>query len=93
MKKKISKTEVPQEKEPIESGLYSFTMNEDELFSVIQILSFSKEIYNQMALDMIKVGNADAGDIYTARAQLSAILHNKFNLLKEIGEPSSRHVH
>jgi hypothetical protein len=68
-------------------------MSSEELFSIIQILSFSKDIFHQMSLNCIKEGDDKTGQVYEARSSLSLILYSKFKTLANIGEPTSREVH
>jgi hypothetical protein len=80
-------------KPPISSGSYSFDLSGDELYSVIQVLAFSKDVFMQMSDNYIKEGNEKAGITMRARSELSNILWNKFKNIALIGEPVSRDVH
>ena len=91
--KKIEKATVEKKPRIVEVGCYSFAMNEDEMLSIIQILIFSKEIFEQMALDCHKQGNEKAMQTYGARAKLSLMLYEKFKDVAEIGEPISNEFH
>ena len=82
-----------QDKLKMSDELISFVLTKDELASILHILSFSKEVFSQMAADMHKVGNEKASTVYVARSQLSDHLYNKFDAINEIGEPTSKQVH
>jgi hypothetical protein len=71
----------------------SLTMTSDEVFSVVQILSFSKDIFHQMSLNCTKEGDEETSLVYAARSRLSLMLYTKFKALANIGEPTSREVH
>jgi hypothetical protein len=92
-KKKTKKIEQPAKKPPVEPGNFSVVMSTEEMFSLVQILSFSKDIFERMASNCRKDGDAKAGEIYTARSLLSVLLYEKFKTVAGIGEPESRDIH
>lgn len=71
----------------------SFILSQEEIVSLLQVLYFSREVFNQMALEMDQVGKTGIGKVYSARATLSSILYNKFNVINQIGEPISKDLH
>jgi hypothetical protein len=94
-KKKTSSEIVPERKlkTPVKPGCFSMVFTADELITAIQILKLSEEMFEQLAHNMYKAGNASETQIYAARAQLSKLLHDKLTLVAEVGEPISRDVH
>lgn len=97
--KKTTKTKkspivVEQPKLPtIKHGEYTFVLSEEELFSLAQILSFSRDVFKQMSLDRGVAGDGQAEAIFAARSELSSILFHKMKLIANIGEPTSRELH
>lgn len=65
----------------------------EEMLSAIQILGFSKDMFEQMALDRNKAGDEKATMIWSARANLSMLLWLKLKDVANIGEPSSDQLH
>jgi hypothetical protein len=63
------------------------------MLSVLQILSFAKEIFEQMSKNLAVEGDTKTGDVYLARSQLSELLFKKFQSVVEVGEPESKHLH
>lgn len=87
------KTETLKSKPAIEPANYSVVMNSDELFSIIQLLSFSRDVFDQMSKNYAETGDEKSGSIARARSELSVILWNKFRVIANIGEPISRDLH
>lgn len=88
-----TKSESLQTKPNIEPDLYSLTMSSKELISLMQILSFAKQVFEQMAVNLDKEGQLEEAKTYIARSHISEVLFNKFQMLADIGEPTSRDVH
>jgi hypothetical protein len=80
-------------KPPIEDGNFSVTLSTDEMYSLVQILSFSKEVFEKMAENCKAEGNEKATQIYSARSSLSLILYERLKIVAGIGEPTSREIH
>ena len=80
-------------KPPIEDGSFSVVLSVDEMFSLVQILSFSKEIFGKMSESCRQDGDDKATQVYSARAELSLLLYEKLKIVAGIGEPLSREVH
>lgn len=78
---------------PINDGHYTLVMSIDEVVSMIQILAFSKELFNQMAVNAADSKDQKSQAVFTARSELSAILFSRIRALTGIGEPSSRELH
>ena len=91
-KKTKKKTELT-EKPPVEEGNFLVVLSVQEMFSLVQILSFSKDIFERMAENSIKDGDDKSGQVYGARSKLSMILYEKLKDVAGIGEPTSREVH
>jgi hypothetical protein len=91
-KKNETPIEVPT-KPIVGENEYSMVFTADEMLSVINILSFSKEIFNQMAATLEKEGDLKSGEIYTARAIMSQLIYAKFRDTAAIGEPTAREIH
>jgi hypothetical protein len=72
---------------------YSFLMSAEEVYSMVQILSFSKDIFAQMSLNYTNEGNQKAAAVFAARSELSKILYKKISDMASIGEPTSREIH
>jgi hypothetical protein len=66
---------------------------DDEMLSIINILSYAKDLYNQMATTLAKEGDAKAGEMFSARAVVSQMIFTKFATAADIGEPTAREVH
>ena len=84
---------VEVKKPDIAEGEYSFCMTIDEMLSMIQILTFSKEMFNQMSINCLKEGDEKSAAVYAARVELSQILYRKISQVARIGEPLSRDIH
>ena len=91
MAKKAKK--VKEAKPPVQNDEYSVVMTNDEVSAIIQILGFSKEVFEQMALNALKDKDETTSKIYSARSQLSLMLYSKFKDILKIGEPTSREIH
>jgi hypothetical protein len=92
-KKEVKEKNLPNRK-LVQGDEFSVVLNANELLSLIQLLSFSKDVFENMAINTLR----DGGDkvvqaSYSARAQLSLALSQKFRDLANIGEPQSREVH
>lgn len=95
MPEKKTKTKKIEVKKPriVEQGNFSVVLTSDELFSMIQVLSFSREVFSQMAYDCKTLGDDRAATVWGARSELSYMLFKKFRDVAEIGEPVSNEVH
>lgn len=91
-KKKTKKTKLIV-KPPVEEGNFSVEISVEEMFSLVQILSFSKEIFQKMSENYFKEGDDRSMLVYDARSKLSLMLYEKFKAVAGIGEPTSREVH
>jgi len=83
----------PPSKPLLRADEFSLVFTADEMLSIINILSFSKDIFDQMAQSLNKEGDPKAGEVFSARAVVSQIIYGKFRDAAEIGEPTSREVH
>ena len=91
-KKKLEK--VDKEELPVEvAGVHSVVLTNEEMSSIVQILSFAKTVFEQMAQSSEQEGNKEETTAWKARAQLSFLLYSKLNDNASIGEPISRAVH
>jgi hypothetical protein len=68
-------------------------MSREELLSSIQVLSFAKSVFEQLAANAKKDGDDEALAAWVARAKLSLLLSSKLRDVAKIGEPTSREVH
>jgi len=93
MAKKVTKKKTPTKQQLIKDDEYSVVMTAQEMLSVIQIFSFARDIFDQMAVNLVKDGDEKTADVYSARARLSMMLYTKFRDIANIGEPTSREVH
>ena len=100
MPKKKTKTKISKEavdeslkKPEIVEGQYSFCMTIDEVLSMVQVLSFSKEMFNQLSINFLKDGDEKNAAMYAARSELSSLLYKKIREVASIGEPASRNIH
>lgn len=88
--KPVEETKVlPQVRE----GDLTFVMSRDEVYSLVQILGFSRDVFKQMSLNCGLEGDKQAEEAYAARSELSLILFNKIRQIASIGEPTSRAFH
>jgi len=92
-KKTKKKTNKAAKKPPIDDGNFSLVLSVDEMFSLVQILGFSKDIFERMSMNCEKDGDVKAATVYGARSQLSMMLYEKLKVIAGIGEPTSREVH
>lgn len=83
----------PRQPLTLKDNQYSLMMSAEEVYSVVQILSFSKEIFAQMSLNYVNEGNQKAAAIFAARSELSKILYQKISDMASIGEPTSKEIH
>ena len=91
--KKTKKIKNIEKKPPIEEGSFSLTLSVEEMLSLIQILGFSKDIFERMSLNCERDGDAKLATVYGARSQLSLMLYDRLKTVAGIGEPTSREVH
>jgi hypothetical protein len=77
----------------VKSGEYFFAMNSEEIYSLIQILVFSKEIFLKMSHNCAIEGDSKAETVYAARSALSEALYSRISAIVSIGEPTSRNLH
>ena len=77
----------------IEDGYYSMVLSKEEVVSAVQVLSFAKGVYEQMAIDCEKAGDTKGARTWLARAALSVLLYEKFKLAANIGEPAPGELH
>jgi len=68
-------------------------MSREELMSSIQVLTFAKAMFEQLAMNSKKDGDNEAMQAWIARAKLSLLLCSKLRDVAKIGEPTSREVH
>lgn len=87
------KTQKTTNKPPVKFNEFSFNMAVDEMLSMVEILGFSKEIFEKMAQNCAIDGNADGHKMFMARSQIAYSLYEKFKHVAEIGEPISREIH
>lgn len=95
-KKKTTQTKPegePQKKPEVKPNEYLFIMNSEEVYSLIQILAFSKDIFLKMSQNCALEGDAKAETVYAARSALSEVLYTKISTVVNIGEPASRNLH
>lgn len=97
-KKKPAKSKKKRQKqqEPpklIEDDNYTVIMSREEILSSIQVLTFAKSVFEQLAQNSKKDGDAEALAAWIARAKLSLMLCIKLRDVAKIGEPTSREVH
>jgi hypothetical protein len=88
-KKTISSRELP----PVEPDNFTVVLSKDEITSLVQLLAFSRDVFAQMALNLLKEGNDADSQTISARSVLSNILCTKFKDVAVIGEPESRQLH
>ena len=93
-KKKTTKA-IAEKKKPqlIKEGEYNVALTAEEMLSAIQILSFSKDMFEQVALESSKSGDEKSTLVWSARANLSMLLWLKLRDVASIGEPSSGELH
>jgi hypothetical protein len=72
---------------------YSLVVSREEVLSAVQILSFAQHMFEQMAVEANKDGDAKATSQWAARAKLSVLLYTKFRDVANIGEPDSTELH
>jgi len=93
-KKKATSEQPPEKQLPtVVEGDLTFVLTRDEVFSLIQILSFSRDVFKQMSLDRAVEGDVKSEAAYAARSQLSELLFTKIRQIASIGEPTSRAFH
>jgi hypothetical protein len=82
-----------QPKKLIEEGHYSLILSKDEILTAVQILSFAQGMFEQMAENSHKDGDAKSEQTWSARAKLSLFLYGKLRDVANIGEPTSGEIH
>jgi len=94
-KKKTKKMMIAEiaPKPPIEEGSFSVVLSVEDMFSLVQILSISKSIFEKTGEACLKDGDEKSAQVFYARAKLSLLLYDKFKTVAGIGEPTSREVH
>lgn len=99
-KKKVpaKKTTTPTKAEekalpPLGPDDYTFIMTSNEVFSLVQILNFSRDLYKQMSANCAAAGDIKGEAAFAARSELSDILFAKVRKIASIGEPTSRALH
>ena len=92
-KKTTAKTIELSVKPPVEEDNFSVVLTVEEMFSLVQILSFSKEIFEKMSENCHQDGDEKATQVFSARSKLSLMLYEKLKAVAGIGEPTSREVH
>jgi hypothetical protein len=65
----------------------------NEVYSMVQILGFSRDVFKQMSLNCAVDGDKKSEEVYAARSELSQILFEKMRSIASIGEPTSRALH
>ena len=94
--KKKATTETKSEEKTlpvVKDNEHTFIMTNEEVFSLVQILSFSRDIFKQMSLNCAVEGDTKAEAVFAARSELSDILYGKIRQIASIGEPTSRAFH
>jgi hypothetical protein len=89
-KPKTKKSEPPK---LIEDDSFTLVMSRDELVSSMQMISFTKGIFEQMAITAEKEKDDKSVTTWVARIKLAQLLYKKLNDIMKIGEPTSREVH
>ena len=89
----IEEGEGGNDKDPLDVEYIPLMLTPDELYSMIQILSFSREIFEQLAITSEKDGKEQARALYAARAQLSSLLYDRLKSVSRAEEPVSRTLH
>lgn len=65
----------------------------EEIISLIQILSLSKEVFFQMSLNSVDLKDEKVRAAFASKSEISAFLCDRLKKLASIGEPTSREVH
>ena len=93
--KKSEKVEkkVAEPRPEVKSNEHLFVMSTEEIFSLVQILAFSKDIFKQMSINVGIEGDLKGQEAFAARSELSAILLKKVSDIVNLGEPTSRDLH
>lgn len=88
------KSEQKHQKRPdVKPNEHLFVMDSEEVYSLIQILAFSKDIFLKMSQNCAREGDTNAETVYAARSALSEVLYTKISTVVSIGEPTSRDLH
>jgi hypothetical protein len=77
----------------IEGNCHTLILSNDEVIALMQILSFSKNVFAEMALNAQKENHMKDAEIMSARSTLSDIILSKIKVAAAIGEPESRELH
>lgn len=94
--KKTKTTEIKPTKKvlpEVKGNELTFVLNVDEVLSLIQILSFSKELFMQMSINAAGQENKQDQVTFATRSEVSAYLCHRFKEIASIGEPTSRDLH
>jgi hypothetical protein len=95
--KKKKKNEFDDEGEGNESPAtklegHPINLSDDELFALIQILSFSKELFTQMSLNAEKEGKDKESAVFKARTLQSDILYRRLKLIVELEDSTTPRI-
>ena len=74
-------------------GYISLEIAPDELFSIIKLLQFSKDLFINVASDALTKNDSTTFDAYASKAKEAENFHSKFGVLAQIGEPERREIH
>lgn len=94
--KKTSKVKVAEpikDKPPATAEDVTIVYSKNEALSLGNILLFSKNVFAEMAVNLLKEGKNAEAETFNARSLLSEHLLNKLQVIGEMGEPESRQVH
>jgi hypothetical protein len=95
--KKIPVKKIVQEVKTVQPALtedsHMVVMSTQEALALVQLLGFSNASNENLAKYSLDKGDEAANKAYSARAEMSRILHAKITLSIQIGEPHSRDVH
>ncbi len=76
----------------IPSGHINVVLSSNDFISILEILSFSKGLFEQMSVQLGKESKEKAKLMYALNAQLAHQLHAKFAAAYQVGEPSSKEI-
>lgn len=95
MPPKAAKKKTKVEKKPpiVTGNEFSTVLSSDEIVSLVQILTFAKQVFDQMTATAVKDKNDVEAAIWGARSKLTSMLYAKFRDVADIGEPTSRQIH
>ena len=78
---------------PYKADHHTLILSADEAVALMQILSFAKNVFAEMASNLHKENNAKDAEVMSARSSLSDILFSKIRSVASMGEPESRELH